>query len=90
MKKRTDLEIVPEVEKLRKFLRGAKVREGKLKVNDLPNFVDSLKRLIPIYQDLKDREHYKNSVRYFKFKMDFILEVLKEGHDIQLNIEGEE
>ena len=36
VKKKTDVEMIPEVAELRKVLRETKFREGKLVVKDLP------------------------------------------------------
>ena len=82
--KKTDLEMIPEVAKLRKVLRETKFREGKLVVSDLPAYVNSLKSVIPIYQELKDREHYNVTARYVGFKLEMITEVLKNNYGIEL------
>ena len=61
--KKTDLEMIPEVTELRKVLRETKFREGKLVVPDLPTYVESVKKVIPIYQEycfLKDNNILKN------------------------------
>jgi len=84
MSNKTDLELIPEVAKLRELMRGTRLREGKLVVKDLPAYVNSLKSVIPIYQELKDREHYKNTARYVGFKLEMITEVLKNNYGIEL------
>lgn len=85
MSNKTDLELIPEVAKLRELMRGTRLREGKLVVKDLPAYVNSLKSVIPIYQDLKNREHYKNTARYVGFKLELITEVLKNNYGIELS-----
>ena len=75
--KKTDLEMIPEVAELRRVLRETKFREGKLVVPDLPTYVESVKKVIPIYQELIDRKHYKETVRYAGFKLGVITEILK-------------
>ena len=85
MSNKTDLELIPEVAKLRELMRGTRLREGKLVVKDLPAYVNSLKSVIPIYQELKDREHYKNTARYVGFKLEMITEVLKNNYGIELS-----
>ena len=82
--KKTDLELISEVAKLRELMRETKFREGKLVVKDLPAYVNSLKSVIPIYQELKDREHYKVTARYVGFKLEMITEVLKNNYGIEL------
>jgi hypothetical protein len=85
MSNKTDLELIPEVEKLRELMRETKLREGKLVVKDLPAYVNSLKSVIPIYQELKDREHYRITARYVGFKLEMITEVLKNNYGIELS-----
>jgi len=85
MSNKTDLELIPEVAELRKVLKETRLREGKLVVKDLPAYVNSLKSVIPIYQELKDREHYKNTARYVGFKLEMITEVLKNNYGIELD-----
>ena len=82
--RRTDLEMIPEVAELRKVLRETKFREGKLVVSDLPTYVESVKKVIPIYQDLIDRKHYKETVRYATYKLEVITEILKKNYGIEL------
>lgn len=81
----TDLEMIPYVEGLRKVLRETKFREGKLVVKNLREYVESIKRVIPIYQDLVDRKHYQNTVRYAGFKLDIITDILKKEYGIELS-----
>ena len=83
--KKTDLEIIPEVAELRKVLRETRFREGKLVVKDLPTYVESVKKVIPIYQDLIDRKHYKETVRYAGFKLEIIANILKNNYGIELD-----
>jgi hypothetical protein len=85
--KKTDLEMIPEVAELRRVLRETKFREGKLVVNDLPTYVESVKKVIPIYQELIDRKHYKETVRYAGFKLGVITEILKNNYGIELSEE---
>lgn len=85
MSNKTDLELIPEVAKLRELMRGTRLREGKLVVKDLPAYVNSLKSVIPIYQELKNREHYKVTARYVGFKLEMITEVLKNNYGIELS-----
>lgn len=85
--KKTDLEMIPEVAELRKVLRETKFREGKLVVPDLPTYVESVKKVIPIYQELIDRKHYKETVRYAGFKLGVITEILKNNYGIELSEE---
>jgi len=82
--KKTDLEMIPEVAELRKVLRETKFREGKLVVPDLPTYVESVKKVIPIYQDLVGRKHYKETVRYAGFKLEIITEILKSNYGIEI------
>ena len=82
--KKTDLEMIPEVAELRKVLRETRFREGKLVVKDLPTYVESVKKVIPIYQELIDRKHYKETVRYAGFKLGVIVEVLRNNYGIEL------
>ncbi len=82
--KKTDLEMIPEVAELRKVLRETRFREGKLVVKDLPTYVESVKKVIPIYQELKDREHYKETVRYAGYKLEIITNILKSNYGIEL------
>jgi hypothetical protein len=85
MSNKTDLELIPEVARLRELMRETRLREGKLVVEDLPAYVNSLKSVIPIYQELKDREHYKVTARYVGFKLEMITEVLKNNYGIELS-----
>ena len=82
--KKTDVEMIPEVAELRKVLRETKFREGKLVVKDLPTYVESVKKVIPIYQELIDRKHYKETVRYAGFKLEIIVNILKNNYGIEL------
>lgn len=82
--KKTDVEMIPEVAELRKVLRETKFREGKLVVKDLPTYVESVKKVIPIYQELIGRKHYKETVRYAGFKLEIIANILKNNYDIKL------
>ena len=82
--KKTDVEMIPEVAELRKVLRETKFREGKLVVKDLPTYVESVKKVIPIYQELIDRKHYKETVRYAAYKLEVITEILKKNYGIEL------
>ena len=83
--KKTDLEMIPEVAELRKVLRETRFREGKLVVNDLPTYVESVKKVIPIYQDLVGRKHYKETVRYAGYKLEIITNILKSNYGIELS-----
>ena len=83
--RRTDLEMIPEVAELRKVLRETRFREGKLVVNDLPTYVESVKKVIPIYQDLVGRKHYKETVRYAAYKLEIITNILKSNYGIELS-----
>ena len=83
--KKTDVEMIPEVAELRKVLRETKFREGKLVVKDLPTYVESVKKVIPIYQELIDRKHYKETVRYAAYKLEVITEILKSNYGIELS-----
>ena len=83
--KKTDVEMIPEVAELRKVLRETKFREGKLVVKDLPTYVESVKKVIPIYQELIGRKHYKETVRYAGFKLEIITEILKKNYGIELS-----
>lgn len=87
---KTDLEMIPEVTELRGFMRETKFRGGKLVVTDLANYVSTLKKMIPIYLDLKDRKHYKNTVRYIEFKLGMIMEVLRNNYGINVSAETKE
>ena len=90
MKKlKTDLDLIPEVEKLRKFLMKTKIKEGTIKTDDLPSYVESLKKLIPLCNELEDRKHYKESIKYFRYKIGFITEILKEQHNIFIDDYGQ-
>ena len=82
--KKTDLEMIPEVAELRKVLRETRFREGKLVVKDLAAYVESVRRIIPIYQELIDRKHYKETVRYAGFKLEIIANILKNNYGIEL------
>lgn len=82
--KKTDVEMIPEVAELRKVLRETRFREGKLVVKDLPTYVESVKKVIPIYQELQDRKHYKETVRYAGFKLEIITNILKSNYGIEL------
>lgn len=83
--RRTDLEMIPEVAELRKVLRETKFREGKLVVKDLPTYVESVKKVIPIYQELIGRKHFKETTKYVGFKLGIITEVLKNNYGIELS-----
>ena len=83
--KKTDLEMIPEVAELRKVLRETRFREGKLVVKDLPTYVESVKKVIPIYQDLVGRKHYKETVRYAGYKLEIITNILKSNYGIELS-----
>ena len=85
--KKTDVEIISEVAELRKVLRETKFREGKLVVKDLPTYVESVKKVIPIYQELIGRKHYKETVRYAGFKLEIIVNILKNNYGIELSKE---
>jgi len=85
MNKKTDVEVIPEVAELRKVLRETRFREGKLIVQDLPTYVESVKKVIPIYQDLIDRKHYKETVRYAGYKLEIIANILKSNYGIELS-----
>lgn len=82
---KTDLEMIPEVAELREIMRKTKMREGKLVVPDLPSYVESIKRAIQTYQELKNREHYKNTVRYVGFKLEMITDILKNNYGIEIS-----
>jgi hypothetical protein len=82
--KKTDVEMIPEVAELRKVLRETRFREGKLVVKDLPTYVESVKKVIPIYQDLVGRKHYKETVRYAGYKLEIITNILKSNYGIEL------
>ena len=83
--KRTDEEMIPYAAELRKVLRETRFREGKLVVKDLAAYVESVKKVIPIYQELQDRRHYKETVRYAAFKLELITEVLRNNYGIELS-----
>ena len=83
--RRTDLEMIPEVAELRKVLRETRFREGKLVIKDLPTYVESVKKVIPIYQDLVGRKHYKETVRYAAYKLEIITNILKSNYGIELS-----
>ena len=83
--RKTDVEMIPEVAELRKVLRETRFREGKLVVKDLPSYVESVKKVIPIYQELIDRKHYKETVRYAGFKLGIITNILKSNYGIELS-----
>ena len=83
--RRTDIEMIPEVAELRKVLRETGFRKGKLVVKDLPTYVESVKKVIPIYQELIDRKHYKEIVRYAAYKLEVITEILKKNYGIELD-----
>ena len=83
--KKTDVEMIPEVAELRKVLRETRFREGKLVVKDLPTYVESVKKVIPIYLELIDRKHYKETVRYAGFKLQVITEILRNNYGIELS-----
>jgi ribosomal protein L16/L10AE len=83
--KRTDEEIIPYAAELRKVLRETRFREGKLVVKDLAAYVESVKRIIPIYQDMIGRKHYKETVKYAAFKLELITEVLRDNYGIELS-----
>ena len=85
--RRTDLEMIPEVAELRKVLRETKFREGKLVVNDLPTYVESVKKVIPIYQELIGRKHFKETTKYVGFKLGIITDILKNNYGIELSEE---
>jgi hypothetical protein len=85
MKNKTDLEMIPEVAELRRVLRETKFREGKLVVKDLPSYVESVKKVIPVYQDLIGRKHYKETVKYASFKLQVITEILRKNYGIELS-----
>ena len=85
MKNKTDLEMIPEVAELRRVLRETKFREGKLVVKDLAGYVESVKKVIPVYQDLIGRKHYKETVRYAGFKLEVITEILRNNYGIELS-----
>ena len=83
--KRTDEEMIPYAAELRKVLRETRFREGKLVVKDLAAYVESVKKVIPIYQDMIGRKHYKETVRYAAFKLELITEVLRNNYGIELS-----
>ena len=83
--KKTDVEMIPEVAELRKVLRETRFREDKLVVKDLPTYVESVKKVIPIYQDLVGRKHYKETVRYAAYKLEIITNILKSNYGIELS-----
>ena len=85
--KKTDLEMIPEVAELRKVLRETKFREGKLVVNDLPTYVESVKKVIPIYQELIGRKHFKETIKYAGFKLNIITDILKNNYGVELSEE---
>ena len=85
--RRTDLEMIPEVAELRKVLRETKFREGKLVVNDLPTYVESVKKVIPIYQELIGRKHVKETTKYVGVKVGIITDILKNNYGIELSEE---
>ena len=85
--RRTDEEMIPYVAELRKVLRETKLREGKLVVKDLAAYVESVRRIIPIYKDMIGREHYKETVKYAAFKLELITGVLRNNYDIELSEE---
>ena len=82
--KKTDLEMIPEVAELRKVLRETKFREGKLVVPDLPTYVESVKKVIPVYQELIGRKHFKETTKYVGFKLGIITEILKNNYGIEI------
>jgi hypothetical protein len=81
---KTDLELIPEVMKLRELMRDIKIRNGKLIVEDLPVCVESLRKSIPIYQELKNRECYKITTKYIGTKLELVTEILKNNYGIEL------
>jgi hypothetical protein len=85
MKNKTDLEMIPEVAELRRVLRETKFREGKLVVKDLPSYVESVKKVIPVYQELIGRKHYEETVRYAGFKLELITDILRKNYGIELS-----
>ena len=85
--RRTDLELIPEVAELRKVLRETKFREGKLVVPDLPTYVESVKKVIPVYQELIGRKHFKETTKYVGFKLGIIIDILKNNYGIELSEE---
>ena len=85
--KKTDVEMIPEVAELRKVLRETKFREGKLVVPDLPTYVESVKKVIPIYQELIGRKHFKETTKYVGFKLGIITDILKNNYGIELSEE---
>ena len=82
--KKTDVEMIPEVAELRKVLRETKFREGKLVVNDLPTYVESVKKVIPVYQELIGRKHFKETTKYVGFKLGIITDILKNNYGIEI------
>ena len=82
---KTDIEMIPEVAELRKVLRETKFRKGKLVVSDLPTYVESVKKVIPVYHELKGREHFKETTKYVSFKLGIITEILKNEYGIVLS-----
>ncbi|MBP3732141.1 MAG: hypothetical protein J6I84_02725 [Bacilli bacterium] len=63
----TDLDVI--------IYGACQVREvtRKFRVNKItPEMVESIKRVIPIYQDLKDREDFKATVKNFEGKLDIL------------------
>ena len=63
----TDLDVI--------IYGACQVREATrgFKVNRVtPEMVESIKRVIPIYQDLKNRQEFKATVKNFEGKLDIL------------------
>ncbi len=81
---KVDIELIPKVKKLRSFLRETKFRDGKLVVKDIFAYLDSLNEANKIYEELKEREHYQDTVKYYESKVSFIKEILGKEYGILL------
>lgn len=82
---KVDVELIPKAKKLRSFLRETKFRDGKLVVKDIFAYLYSLNEANKIYEELKEREHYQDTVRYYESKVSFVKEILRKEYGILLH-----